>query len=80
MKSHLLSQLEYGENHQLECKSASGGLPGSLWETYSSFANTEGGTILLGVKGTSDGTLSIEGLDESKEVFSKHIRECIKTA
>jgi len=39
-----------GENAELECKSAVGGLPDDVWETYSSFANTDGGIILLGIK------------------------------
>lgn len=38
-----------GERVTLECKKAQSNLPGSLWETYSAFANTYGGTILLGV-------------------------------
>lgn len=45
---------EYRESNQLEAKKAAGGLPGSLWESYSSFANTDGGVILLGVDEQKD--------------------------
>ena len=40
---------QYREDNRLEVKIASGGLPNSLWETYSSMANCYGGVIILGV-------------------------------
>ena len=41
--------LSKGERVTLECKKATNSVPNSLWDTYSAFANTYGGTILLGV-------------------------------
>lgn len=41
--------LSEGERVTLECKKATKGVPNSLWDTYSAFANTYGGIILLGV-------------------------------
>lgn len=52
----ILARLSWGESSDLEFKSARGGLPKSLWETYSAMANTQGGVILLGVE--NDGSVS----------------------
>lgn len=46
----ILNLLKFGERINLECKKAESKLPASVWETYSSFANTDGGVILFGVE------------------------------
>lgn len=67
MKQEILNKLNLSEDHERECKLATGGLSESIWETYSSFANTNGGTILLGIKEYRD-SFTIEGLTDKQIV------------
>ena len=47
--NYIKKLLQKGERLTLEAKLAKKEVPKSLWESYSAFANTMGGTILLGV-------------------------------
>ncbi|MCQ2250539.1 MAG: putative DNA binding domain-containing protein [Bacteroidales bacterium] len=60
----------YRENNRIEAKKAKGGLPNSIWETYSSFANTDGGIILLGVDENKDHSLIITGVEDAHKLES----------
>lgn len=60
---------EYREDNRLEVKKADGGLPHSLWETYSSMANSEGGLILLGVGERENGQLYTTGLKNPNKLI-----------
>ena len=63
--------MEKKESVEIEFKSAAGGFPKSFWETYSSFANTNGGTIVLGIK-EKKGDFYIDSLkDELIEKYKK---------
>ncbi|WP_132478381.1 AlbA family DNA-binding domain-containing protein, partial [Paracandidimonas soli] len=57
------------ESVDLECKLASGGLPKSLWESYSAMANTRGGEILLGVEEISPGKFSVHGVENPQKLI-----------
>lgn len=62
----ILNALNLGEAKDWEFKSAKGGIPGSLWETYSAMTNTDGGVIVLGIS-EKDGAFIVQGLDDPKK-------------
>lgn len=64
-----LSQFnQYREDNRREVKKEKGGLPDSLWSTYSAFANCYGGVIILGVKEREDGSWYTTGLQEESKL------------
>ncbi len=68
-KTFDLSQFdEYREDNRREVKKANGGLPISLWDTYSAFANCYGGIIILGVKEEKDGSWKTTGLQNASKL------------
>lgn len=61
------------EDYDFEVKAAQGAdgqgeVPRALWESYSAMANTQGGSILLGVKEQDDGRYEILGLKKPAKV------------
>ena len=76
---------EYGlegirESVDIECKLAigkdgKGGLPNAVWESYSAFANTDGGVIILGVKENTDGSFITYGIEKPAKIRTESERK-----
>ena len=79
----LLNFDKYKEDNCLEVKKAESGLPISLWESYSSFANSNGGVIILGVGERRDGswyTTGLRNVDKLKRNFWNIIHDTKKVS
>lgn len=64
------------ESVDVECKLAQGkdgkgALPKDFWETYSAFANTEGGDVFLGLREKSAGQFEIAGIPAPQKVLDE---------
>ena len=68
MTSEELKKLiKTGENGEVEFKRGRGGVPGDFWPSYSAFANTDGGVIVLGVS-EKNGVRAIEGVENAEKI------------
>lgn len=57
------------ETDKVEFKEAKSALPRSFWESYSAFANTDGGSILLGVREDEDGKCHVQGVKDAETLM-----------
>lgn len=65
--------IELAEGFDFEVKAGLGAhgrgeLPKDFWRTYSAFANTQGGVVILGVKEPSRGTFEVVGLPDPERI------------
>lgn len=63
------------ESVSLECKAAQGRdgkghLPEDFWPTYSAMANTDGGTVILGLREHKNGRFEVVGIADPAKVRS----------
>lgn len=62
--------LKKGETSKLEFKEGEKELPKSFWETYSAFANTDGGIVFLGIEETK-GRIKIKGVQNPDKIVKE---------
>lgn len=61
------------EDEHTEYKRASGSIPTAVWETYSAFLNTDGGTIYLGVEEATKGHFETIGVGNAEKLLSDFV-------
>lgn len=55
------------ESNQIECKLAKKSFPKEALYTYSSFANTDGGVLILGIE-EQDGKFTVSGVENPEKI------------
>lgn len=74
IKEMIANQQFIREKSEIEYKEAKNNVPKDLWHTYSAFANSNGGFILLGVKENEQGytpELLISGVNNPEKVIDE---------
>lgn len=59
--------LAISEGRYVKLKKAKNKIPDSFWETYSAFANTDGGIVIFGVDEKSKQVLGIEQAERMRD-------------
>lgn len=62
--------LPFSEDEHLEIKKGANGFPNDAWETYSAFANTDGGLIMLGFEEISPTEYLLVGVKNPEKIIS----------
>ena len=66
----IIKLLATPETDRVEFKESQSTLPQSFWDSYSAFANTDGGIILLGVK-EKDGHYHVQGVKNAEKLMQE---------
>ena len=67
-KKALLERFKMHEWEDFEVKAAKNEVLKSAWETVSSFSNTEGGNLVVGIKENGGGKFEITGVENAEKV------------
>jgi len=67
-KIELIKRLKLNEWQDFEGKEAKNEVPKDVWKTVSAFSNSEGGSVVFGVKDNGKGNFEIIGIDNIEKM------------